>query len=114
MKIRIHNTSERILPHCVVVLRCVVVVDYDVALATSWLCLYISELSEPEGTGGDRPPNFGRSVNPISTRGGQVMPTTFLLAPPVPGFSDLPTALYMVVSTPSPTEKECRWQARFN
>ena len=26
-------------------------------------------------------PNFGRSVNPISARGGQVMPTTFLPAP---------------------------------
>ena len=63
MKIRIYNTSERILPHCVVVLRCVVV-DYDVALATSWLCLYISELSEPEGKGGDRPSKFWQISQP--------------------------------------------------
>ena len=36
------------------------------------------------------PPDFGRSANPISTRG-QLKPTTLLVAPP--GFSDLPTAL---------------------
>ena len=39
------------------------------------------------------PPNFGRSVNPISTKW-PIMPTTLLLAPPPPfESSDLPTAL---------------------
>ena len=44
-----------------------------------------------EGGRSHPPPNFGRSVNPITTRG-QIMLTTLLLAPP-PKFSDLPTAL---------------------
>ena len=62
-----NNTSERILPHCVVVLLCVVVVvDYDVALATSWLCLYISGLSEPYGKEGDRPPKFWQIDQPYN------------------------------------------------
>ena len=28
------------------------------------------------------PPEFGSSVNPIPIRGGQIMPTTLLVAPP--------------------------------
>ena len=45
----------------------------------------------PGGAGGAMaPPDFGRSINPISTKGGR-------LCPPIntgtPGFSDLPTAL---------------------
>ena len=48
----------------------------------------------PVGTGGARdamaPPNFDRSVNPIST-GEQIMPTKLLHAPR--GVFDLPTAL---------------------
>ena len=35
-------------------------------------------------------PVFGRSVNPISTGGGQIMPT---ITTGTPGFSDLPTTL---------------------
>ena len=35
------------------------------------------------GAGGAMaPPDFGRSVNPISTRGGQIMPVQTILAPP--------------------------------
>ena len=47
------------------------------------------------------PPDFDRSVNSISsTRAGQIMPTTLLLAPPTPpGFSDLPTALLFQATT---------------
>jgi hypothetical protein len=36
------------------------------------------------------PPDFGRSVNPISTRGGRVFPSNYT---GTPGISDLPTAL---------------------
>jgi hypothetical protein len=45
----------------------------------------------PGGAGGAMtPPNFGRSVNSLSTKGGRLCtPTT----PGTPGFSDLPTAL---------------------
>ena len=58
-----------------------------------------SGLLEQEGLGARPPlpthqpihPDFGRSVNPIST-GGQIMPTTSIFAPS-PGFSDFPTAL---------------------
>ena len=38
------------------------------------------------------PPDFNKSVSPISTRVGKTIPTTLLLPPPTPGFSDLPTA----------------------
>ena len=36
-------------------------------------------------------PNFGRSVNPISTRGDRLCPPNYTTA--TPGFSNLPTAL---------------------
>ena len=36
------------------------------------------------------PPDFGRSVNPISTKGGRLCPPNNT---GTPGFSDLPTAL---------------------
>ena len=38
------------------------------------------------------PPDFGRSVNPISTRGTDY---AHLITTGTPGFSDLPTALYL-------------------
>ena len=45
----------------------------------------------PGGAGGAMaPPNFGRSVNPISTKGGRLCPPNNT---GTPGFSDLPTAL---------------------
>ena len=50
----------------------------------------ITGLSEPDGHWLSK--SFGRSANPISTRG-TVMPTTLQHAPPPLGFSDLPTAL---------------------
>ena len=35
------------------------------------------------GAGGAlAPPEFGRSLNPIPAKGGQIMPTTLLAAPP--------------------------------
>ena len=40
---------------------------------------------------GHGPPDFSRSINPISP-GGQIMPTTILLIPPHQ-FSDFPTSL---------------------
>ena len=36
------------------------------------------------------PPDYGRSVNPISTKGGRLCPPNNT---DTPGFSDLPTAL---------------------
>ena len=52
---------------------------------------YLPGLSEPLGVReGHGPPNFGRSINPISTRKGgrlwwiKIMPTTLLIAPPPP------------------------------
>ena len=46
----------------------------------------------PGGAGGAMaPPDFGRSVNPISTKGGRLCPSNNA---GTPGFSDLPTALY--------------------
>ena len=44
------------------------------------------------GEGGARPPppDFGRSVNPVLTPGGQIMPTNYFLPPP-PRFLALPT-----------------------
>ena len=43
------------------------------------------------GAGGAMaPPDFGRSVNPISTKGGRLCPPNNT---GTPGFSDLPTAL---------------------
>ena len=46
----------------------------------------------PGGVGGDMaPPEFGRSVNPISTRWGRLCPPNNI---GTPGFSDLPTALH--------------------
>ena len=48
----------------------------------------------PGGTGGAMaPPDFGRSVNPISTKGGKSCPPNNT---GTPGFSDLPTALYYI------------------
>ena len=45
----------------------------------------------PGGAGGAmEPPDFGRSVNPISTRGTD---NAHLITTGTPGFSDLPTAL---------------------
>ena len=45
----------------------------------------------PGGAGGAMaPPDFGRSVNPISTRWGRLCPPNNI---GTPGFSDLPTAL---------------------
>ena len=45
----------------------------------------------PGGAGGAMaPPDFGRSVNPISTRGRDY---AHLITTGTPGFSDLPTAL---------------------
>ena len=45
----------------------------------------------PGGAGGAMAlPNFGRSVNPISTKGDRLYPPNNTGAP---GFSDLPTAL---------------------
>ena len=53
-------------------------------------------LSEPGVPGVPwHPPDFGRSDNPISTMGGQLMLATLLLVPP--GFSDLPTALLQLL-----------------
>ena len=56
------------------------------------VCTSLSSRPVVPGSAGDAmaPPDFGRSVNPISTKGGR-------LCPPyntgTPGFSDLPTAL---------------------
>ena len=44
--------------------------------------------------GASAPPVFGRSVNPISTRGGTLSPPS--TTSPPPGFSDLSTALNYV------------------
>ena len=45
----------------------------------------------PGGAGGAiAPPDFGRSVNPISIKGGRLCPPNNT---GTPGFSDLPTAL---------------------
>ena len=46
----------------------------------------------PGGAGGAMaaPPDFGRSVNPISTKGGRLCPPNDTGGP---GFSDLPAAL---------------------
>ena len=46
----------------------------------------------PRGAGGAMaPPDFGRLVNPISTKGDKLCPPNNT---GTPGFSDLPTALY--------------------
>ena len=42
------------------------------------------------------PPDFGRSVNPMSTKGGRSCPPNDTGAP---GFSDLPTALIWAAAT---------------
>ena len=48
----------------------------------------------PGGAGGAMaPPDFGRSVNPISTRGGADY--AHLITTGTPGFLDLPTALIL-------------------
>ena len=49
-------------PNCVVVLRCVVVVDYDVALATSWLCMYKFRGAGSKGARGAIAPSDVASV----------------------------------------------------
>ena len=51
--------------------------------------LGLSSLGVPRGCHAP-PPYFGISVNPISTTGGQIIPTNDT---GIPGFSDLPTAL---------------------
>ena len=57
-------------------------------------------LSEP-WVHGDDPLDFGRSVNPISTRGGGRLCSPHYHLPPSPsGFSDLPTDLLQVVVKP--------------
>ena len=45
------------------------------------------------------PPDFGRSVNPVSTRGTDY---AHLITTGTPGFSDLPTALYYTVLSGMP------------
>ena len=53
----------------------------------------------PGGAGGAMAsPDFGRSVNPISTKGGRLCPQNNT---GTPGFSDLPTALYFHADLPS-------------
>ena len=50
----------------------------------------------PGGAGGAMaPPDFGRSVNPISAMGGRLCTTNNTGAS---GFSDLPTALHVSIS----------------
>jgi hypothetical protein len=52
--------------------------------------------SSPRGVvprGAMKPPDFGRSVNPIPTKGGRLCPPNNT---GTPGFSDLPTALSVV------------------
>ena len=54
------------------------------------------------------PPDFGRTVNPISTKGDRLCPPNNT---DTPGFSDLPTALhlntkYVVGKIQKETEKE--------
>ena len=41
------------------------------------------------------PPDFGRSVNPFSTRGADY---AHLITTGTPGFSELPTALYVRIT----------------
>ena len=54
-------------------------------------CLPAARPVVPGGAGGAMaPPDFGRSVNPISTKGGRLCPPNNT---GTPGFSDLPTAL---------------------
>ena len=49
----------------------------------------------PGGAGGAMtPPDFGRSVHPISTRGTDY---AHLITTDTPGFSDLPTALFSTI-----------------
>ena len=56
---------------------------------------YIRRGVVPVGAGGAMaPPDFSRSVNPISTRGGRLCPPNNA---GTPGFSDLPTALTMSI-----------------
>ena len=51
----------------------------------------------PGGAGGAMsPPDFDRSVNPISTKGGRLCPPNNT---GTPGFWDLPTALHTYIST---------------
>ena len=53
----------------------------------------------PGGAGGAMAsPDFGRSVNPISTKGGRLCPQNNT---GTPRFSDLPTALYFHADLPS-------------
>ena len=56
-------------------------------------CIYTAELSEPKGWGGSVPPGFGKSVNPISTRGTDYA-HYYTTCPLPPGISKLPTALH--------------------
>ena len=65
--------------------------------------------SRAVGAGGQGGLDFGRSVNPISTRrGGQNMSTRLLITPP-PGFSNIPTALAFIRSY---EEKKNEWVER--
>ena len=53
----------------------------------------------PRGAGGAMaPPNFGRSVNPILTKGGRLCPPNNT---GTTGFSDLPTALKYTIKDQS-------------
>ena len=61
---------------------------------SNFAAVAVKGLSE---TGHD-PPNFKRSVNPISTRGGRLCSPHYYLPHP-PGFSDLPTSLSSVHCT---------------
>ena len=52
------------------------------------------------------PPDFGRSVNPISTRGTDY---AHLITTGTPGFSDLPTALAYVINSQKPDIRLGPW-----
>ena len=53
----------------------------------------------PWGAGGAMAPtDFGRSVNPISTRGDKLYLSTYLITTGTPAFSCLPTALKSAIS----------------
>jgi hypothetical protein len=60
-------------------------------------CITLCQGCHPWGCRGCRapPPDFGRSVNPISTRDTEY---AHLITTGTPGFSDLPMALYVAVN----------------
>ena len=60
-----------------------------------WQCMYrIWEMAEPSGGQGGRPPDLGRSINPISTREGRL--SHHITTPPTI-FSDLPPSLVVLI-----------------